>query len=127
MAITLDGIELPADLLWVDEYAHTPVKQTVSTAVDGSLIVEVPEQAMTKGRPITLAGGDNYAWIDRATLELVRAKQYQPGLVMTLTMRGSNYSVLFVQPGGIEANPVIDYNLPADADWYAVTLKFIEV
>jgi hypothetical protein len=125
MAITLDDITLPDDLIWIDEYAHTPVRQTVSTAVDGSLIVEAAAQA--KGRPITLAGGADYGWIERSILELLRAKQYQPGLTLTLTLRGTAYSVLFVQPGGIEAAPVIDYNTPDDSDWYTVTLKFIEV
>ncbi len=125
MSITLDAISLPADLIWADEYAHTPIKQTVSTAVDGSLIVEAAAQA--KGRPITLAGGADYAWIDRATLEQLRAKQYQPGLTMTLNLRGTAYSVLFTQPGGIEAAPVIDYNVPDASDWYTVILKFIEV
>jgi hypothetical protein len=125
MAITLDGITLPTDLIWVDEYAHTPVKQSVSVAVNGALIVEAAAQ--TKGRPITLQGGDEAAWIDRATLELIRAKQYQPGLTMTLVHNGTSYDVLFVQPGGIEARPVIDYNIPDNADWYAVTFKFIEV
>lgn len=125
MSILLDGIALPADLIWSDEYDHTPVKQTVSTAVDGSLIVEVAAQA--KGRPITLKGDENAAWIDRATLELIRAKQYQPALSMTLSMRGINYNVLFIQPGGIEAKPVIDYNQPGADDWYSITLKFFEV
>ena len=125
MSILLDGIALPADLIWSDEYDHTPVKQTVSTAVDGSLIVEVAAQA--KGRPITLKGDENAAWIDRATLELIRAKQYQPALSMTLSMRGVNYNVLFFQPGGIEAKPVIDYNQPGADDWYSITLKFFEV
>jgi len=125
MSITLDGIDLPADLIWIDEYAHTPVRQTVSTAVDGSLIVEAAAQ--TKGRPITLAGGADYGWMQRSILELLRAKQYQAGLTMMLNLRGTAYSVLFTQPGGIEAQPVVDYNTPDASDWYTVTLKFIEV
>jgi hypothetical protein len=125
MAISLDAIALPDDLIWADEYGYSPVKQTVSTAVDGTLIVEAAAQA--KGRPITLQGSDDAAWIDRATLELLRAKQYQPGLVMELIHNGTSYDVLFVQPGGIEAKPIIDYNVPAGEDWYSITLKFIEV
>jgi hypothetical protein len=123
--IALDGISLPVDLIWMDEYAHTPVKQTVTTAVDGSLIIEAAAQ--TSGRPITLQGGDDAAWIERDTLEQLRIKQYQAGLVMTLTQRSVNYRVMFVQPGGIEAKPVVDYNLPEAEDWYTITLKFIEV
>jgi hypothetical protein len=125
MAITLDDITLPDDLIWIDEYAHTPVRQTVSTAVNGSLIVEAAAQ--TKGRPISLAGGPDYGWMQRSILELLRAKQYQPGLTLTLTLHGTAYSVLFVQPDGIEAAPVVDYNTPDASDWYVVTLKFIEV
>ena len=125
MAISLDAITLPADLIWVDEYEHTPVKQAISTAVDGSLIIEAAAQI--KGRPITLQGYDNAAWIDRATLEALRAKQYQAALIMTLTLNGDSFSVLFMQPGGIAAKPVIDYNNPEAADWYTITLKFIEI
>jgi len=125
MTITLDAITLPADLIWSDEYAHTPVKQSVSTAVDGTLIVEAAAQ--TKGRPITLQGGRDFAWIDRATLEAVRAKQYQAALQMTLTVRGTAYQVLFMQPGGVDAQPIIDYSNPDSSDVYAVTLKFFEV
>lgn len=123
--ITLDAITLPADLIWVDEYAHTPVKQTVSTAVDGSLVIEA--DTLRTGRPITLQGDDNAAWIERSTLEALRAKQYQAALQMTLTVNGYAFNVLFTQPGGITAKPVIDYNNPDNADWYTVTLKFIEV
>jgi len=124
MSLTLDAITLPSDLLWNDEYAYTPVKQTISTAVDGSLIVEAA--AALAGRPITLAGGDDTAWCSRATLEALRLKQAQPGLVMTLNVFSVPHSVLFVQPG-ITAKPIVDFSNPDSGDWYAVTLKFIEV
>lgn len=125
MTISLDAITLPEDLIWVDEYAYTPVKQTINTAVDGSLVIEAA--AALAGRPMTLQGEDNAAWIDRSTLEALRAKQYQAALVMTLTLNGASFSVLFMQPDGIAARPVIDYNNPEAADWYTVTLKFIEI
>lgn len=123
--ITLDAISLPPDLIWVDEYAYTPVKQTINTAVDGSLVIEAA--AAQAGRPMTLQGGEDSAWIDRSTLEALRAKQYQAALVMTLTLNGDSFSVLFMQPDGIAAKPVIDFNNPDAADWYSVTLKFVEI
>jgi hypothetical protein len=125
MVITLDGIDLPSDLIWSDEYGYTPVQQSKSLAVDGTLIVEAA--AALKGRTITLQGGQDYGWIDRATLELVRAKQYDPGLVMTLILNGISYSVLFEQPDGLQASPIVDYAVPDDADYYSITLKFFEV
>jgi hypothetical protein len=124
MALTLDAITLPTDLLWVDEYAYTPVKQTINTAVDGSLVIEAA--AAQAGRPITLQGGDDYAWCNKTTLELLRLKQAQPGLVMTLTLLSVPHTVLFIQPG-ITAKQVQDFSNPASGDYYAVTLKFIEI
>jgi len=124
MALTLDSITLPTDLIWIDEYAWTPVKQSINTAVNGGLIIEAA--AALAGRPITLQGGDDYAWASKATLELLRLKQATPGLVMSLGLLGVTYSVIFAQPG-ITAKQVIDYSNPASEDWYAVTLKFIEL
>lgn len=125
MSLTLDAITLPSDLIWVDEYDYSPVRQTVATAVDGTLIVEVAAQQ--KGRIITLQGGADYAWIDKATLDSIRAKYIQPGLVMTLTLRGVSYSVIFAQPDGLKAALVVDYSNPDSTDFYTLTLKFIEV
>ena len=124
MALMLDSITLPTDLIWIDEYAWTPVKQSINTAVNGGLIIEAA--AALAGRPITLQGGDDYAWASKATLELLRLKQATPGLVMSLGLLGVTYSVIFAQPG-ITAKQVIDYSNPASEDWYAVTLKFIEL
>ena len=76
MALTLDSITLPTDLIWIDEYAWTPVKQSINTAVNGGLIIEAA--AALAGRPITLQGGDDYAWASKATLELLRLKQATP-------------------------------------------------
>lgn len=125
MTITLDAITLPDDLIWIDEYAYSPVKQTQSIAVDGTLIIEAAAQL--KGRPITLQGGTDYAWIDKATLEALRAKQYQAGLSMTLTLRGTAFNVLFAHPDGLDAKAIIDYSNPDSTDFYTLTLKFIEV
>lgn len=124
MIITLDGLTLPSDLIWFDEYDHSPVKQTITTAVDGSLIVE--SAAQLAGRPLTLKGGIDYGWIDRATLELLRLKQAQPGLIMALLHLGITYSLIFRQPA-INASPVIDFNTPDPVDWYVVTLTFIKL
>ena len=124
MALTLDSITLPTDLIWIDEYAWTPVKQSINTAVNGGLIIEAA--AALAGRPITLQGGDDYAWASKATLELLRLKQATPGLVMSLSLLDVTHSVIFAQPG-IEAKQIQDFSNPDSGDWNAVTLKFIEL
>ena len=37
--IILDGISLPVDLLWSDEWAASTVAQTVRRTLDGGLVV----------------------------------------------------------------------------------------
>lgn len=124
MAITLDALTLPSDLLWSDEYSYSPVKQTISQAIDGSLIVEAA--AALAGRPITLEGGQDYAWVPRSLLEDLRAKQNTAGLQMTLTHNGVAHTVIFDQPG-IQARPIELKGDPTGTTWYSVTLKFIKV
>lgn len=125
MATSLDGIELPDDLGWPDEYEWSPVKQGVSVAVDGTLLVEVAAQLA--GRPMRLSGGQDAGWVTRAVVNALLVKLYQPGLEMSLSYRGDTYAVIFAQPDGVVAQPVIDYADPADDDLYVLTLKLLQI
>jgi len=127
MTITLDAITLPDDLIWSDEYNWAPVSQSVKKSLTGALIIE--EAVQLKGRKITLKGGEGYAWIDKATLELLRAKLNTPNLTMTLTHNGTAYPVMFDRngSGGVSARGVYEVSDPDAAHIYSVTLKFIEV
>ena len=61
--LTLDGVELPEDLEWADEYTAWKVGQVVRYSLTGALIVQ--EAALQAGRPVTLQslelGGGDYA------------------------------------------------------------------
>lgn len=123
--MTLDTITLPADLLWVDEYRWTRVAQQVDIMADGAVVVQA--DAQQTGRPITLAGGDNFGWIDRTTLELLRAKANQPGLVMTLTLAdGTPRSVVFAEER-MSAVQIYEHSHPETDHPYRVTLHFLEL
>ena len=52
--MTLDDIELPDDLLWVNEYQWQPVAQETERTLTGALLVQ--EQAKLYGREIELSG-----------------------------------------------------------------------
>lgn len=123
--VMLDDIELPDDLGWEDEYNWSPVKQNVSIAVDGSLLIEAAVQLA--GRPMRLSGGQDSAWVTRATVNDLLIKLYQPALEMSLVYRGYTYAVIFAQPDGFVALPVIDYSDPDDADLYSITLKLLQI
>jgi hypothetical protein len=120
-------VALPDDLVWIDEFEFTAVAQRTGRTVTGALYVE--EVALSAGRPLTLQGGDDRAWIARSVLETLRTWAQTPNTLLTLNLRGTDYSVVFDRQGGkpVEARAVMPLadNDPADA--FVVTLHFLVV
>ena len=126
MAITLDSISLPDDLIWTDEYDWQGVEQSQSRSLGGRLFVQ--SRTVTKGRPLTLTGYVDAAWVYRSILDALSALAGE-NITMTLTLNdGSTYQVLFrYQDQAIEAAAVIDYNDPDAADFYTLVVKLVIV
>jgi hypothetical protein len=126
MSITLDALTLPADLIWIDEFDWTPVKQSESYTLTGALVLE--SGIKQAGRPITLAGTEQSGWAERTLVKALHAL-LEDDAVMTLTLHDSTaYSVKFdhgSQP--VQARPIIDFNNPADSDAYSLVVKFKQV
>lgn len=131
MAITLNAITLPQGLLWEEEFTWSPLAQATEYSLTGALIVE---QAIKQaGRPMTLIGGKDFAWITRAQVAILKAL-LDTGAVMTLTLHDARtFSVLPASD-----NPLSVYPLPRILDsgfadggngaWYVVeSIKLIEV
>ena len=128
MAIQLGTITLPTDLHWSDEFDWTPVAQGAEYTLAGALAIETG--VMQAGRPITLAGGEDRAWATRATVLLLQAAAALPGETMTLTLNDARtFTVAFRHSDGapVEARPIVPFNTPAAGDWYALTLRLMEV
>ena len=129
MAVILDGITLSIDLIWLDEYGFSHVTQTVKKSLTGALIVQEAIQA--KGRKIALKGGQDAAWIDKATADLLQAKVDTVDLTMTLVWHGVSYNVMFDRSGNISPVSLKEIYELADPDVdhvYAITiLKLFEV
>lgn len=130
MATTLQygvtTITLHDDMLWVDEFDWQATVQRAARTIAGSLIVE--SHARTKGRPVTLAAGADYAWMPRSTVLALYAAADLPGQKFVLTLRGAAYTVQFnLEAGALEAQPVVDYSDPDATDWYVVTVRLLEV
>jgi hypothetical protein len=133
--ITLDEIELPADMEWPDRFTGWKVGQDIQTSVEGSLIVQ--QSARQAGRPITLKSivgermGDG-AVVDFATVQALQAK-VDAGESMTLTIPTYDsapeiFTVMFDQSSPIEARPWDWWRAkPAAGDRWSITLKFIVV
>ena len=92
--MTLDGIELPDDLLWVDEFDWSPVAQDIDRSLTGALMVQ--EQAKLFGRPITLTGGNEAGWVTRATvLELMALAKLPSKSMLLILADGREFQVYF--------------------------------
>ncbi len=127
MSDTLAGIALPAQLHWDDEFAWSPVGQAIDVALDGALVVE--ESAQQAGRPMTLRGGVDRAWAQRATVAQLYALAAQPAQQHTLVYRGETYTVIFDRRSGapVEARALWEDAEPEDTDDYELTLRLLQV
>jgi len=131
MAITLtDGttvLELDPDLYWDDEFAWAAVEQSMTRGLTGKPIIQVGLRQ--HGRPITLRPfDDRSAWMTRADMAQLRAWADIPGQVLTLTLRGTAYTVMFRHHDQAHAaEPVVFFSDPASLDWLLVTLRFMTV
>lgn len=122
MAVTLGGIALPDDIVWLDEFAHQQVGQARERTLTGAQVIE--ETALTAGRPITLGGG---VWVARSMVLALRTLAADAAETHTLDLRGDAYSVALVRPNPMTATPVVRYANPEAADFYDITLRLITV
>lgn len=123
-------VELPEDLLWTDELTWSPVAQSTERGIFGTLIVDVMQRH--GGRPITLQGSGDSAWIERGTLRQIAAWLAIPGLRLRLDIRGELFEVIFDHGADettrtITMEDVIDYSDKQDQDYYcSLVLRFLE-
>jgi hypothetical protein len=115
-------LTLPDDLEWIDKYIWTTTKENINTALNGALVIQTAQQ--TVGRPITLQGGADYAWLSRDDIEKLQ-QLADAGENMTLTFKdNTTYSVRFrYSQGAFEANPIA----PNWDKFGDITIRLMEV
>lgn len=125
------ALMLPEDLYWEDEWAWTPVAQTLTRSVTGAAILQIGTR--TGGRPITLASRDRVSgWMRLGEVIQLQSWAARPGAVFTLRWRGQVWSVRF-RPGtgdteaAVIGEPVVYYSDPLPDDWVIPTLRLITV
>lgn len=128
MAVTLEGITLPTDIAWTNEFSGFGVGQVITPTLTTALVVE--EIAQTAGRQISLETGDD-SWVERSVVLALDALAKVPldDTTLTLNWHGTNYDVVFDRSSGaaVEAEEV--YQLAGSdqgADHvYSLTLRLI--
>lgn len=125
--IALDGISLPKDLLWTDEWGASKVVQTVRRTLDGGLVVFYGERRA--GLPITLQSQPDAGWLTRAQVEAIALRAESPGGIYSLTLRGETRQVMFRHQDepAFDAEPLIPLADPQPGDFYIATIKLMTV
>lgn len=126
ITLTHEGVvaELPDRLLWIDEYAWSPVVTEARTGTNGMLLVHVGTRLA--GRPISLDGHGGNAWITRAQCDQMDAWAALAGATFTLLLRGAARTVLLIE---FQAEPIwklLDGEHTPEL-LYVPSFKFIEV
>lgn len=125
------ALPLPDDLLWTDEHAWSPAVTSVSYLLTGALLVQ--SAAKQAGRPITLVGPSDMAWVTRAAVNQLHGWAAAPLAAgsgrFELTLRDARvFTVAFRhQEAAIEAEPVLGFPAQADTDFYRITLRLMQI
>ncbi len=119
---TLDGIALPDGLEWIDQYASSPIAQSVLRTLGGALVTY--QQNLTDGMPITLLAQDRVAWFDQTQVNSIKVIADVAGGIYSLDLDGDVYNVMFrhQEPPAVDFAPVMPH-----ADYYFGTIKLMTV
>lgn len=107
------------DLIWEDEDQWDALVQSAEHTLSGALVIE--EATRLSGRPVTLAGGEPFAWLTRAQVAALRSLGAAAGAVLTLTLLDASTRRVTPRrdgPGGawleVRPLPVVGDSGPAD-------------
>lgn len=125
---TLNGIELPRNLVWGDRFDYCPIKQTTSKTVTGHVVIQ--RGRMVEGRPITLTGAKQSAWLKQSEADALAALRLLDD-PLTLVYAGDTFKVRFnlSDANHLPIRPVLD-GCPVDdpdALCYVERIALIEV
>ena len=124
------ALDLPPDLIWVDELTASNVVQRSKRSAFGTLIMSAMQ--LQGGQRITLQGEGGSAWIERRALKQIKQWGSVPGLRLDLDIRGETFSVVFDHGDADETRAlgmqsVIDFCDKQDEDYYgSLVLRFLE-
>jgi hypothetical protein len=122
---------LPDDLLWSDEHSWSPATASVSYLITGALLVQ--SALKQAGRPMTLTGAQDMAWVTRSCVQTLYEWAAVPLAENTgrfeLTLFDARiFNVAFRHAeGAIEAEPITGFTARSDSDFYRITLKLMQI
>lgn len=123
MSVMLDNLELPEEMIWLDEAQWSDVEQSTAYALSGALLIDGATKLA--GRTMTL-GGDN-CWAQWSLCKQLIALSNEFGRKMNISLEdGRRYTVMFRHGDGdcVEISRIYERQ-PRDEDWCRLTLRFL--
>lgn len=125
--IILDGIHLPGDLVWEDEFEWSVIERSnASFSLGGTPILD--ENSKTAGRLITLTAKQESRgpiWVTRDIVTALLDKNAMPAHSMTLTLSDSRTFTVRFNGIGVEATPVFHIMPHENVDRYYLKIYLI--
>lgn len=124
-------LALPDDLLWSDEHAWSSAVASTTYLVTGALLIQ--SATRQAGRPITLQGAPDMAWVTRSVVEQLRGWAATPvgsstGRFNLTFADGRAFTVVFRHSEvPMQAEPVLGIPARTNSDFYRLTLRFLEI
>lgn len=129
----LDGVSLSLsdDLLWSDEHSWSPAVSSVSYLLGGAMLVQ--SALRVGGRPITLVGAVDMAWVTRGTVNALRDWAAIPLSATAgrfrLVMQGARTFIVAFRhtETAVDSEPVTGFAARGDLDYYRITIRLMEI
>ena len=117
------SLNLGNNVVWVDQFQHNPVPQTIETGLDGAVVIEHVGQ-LAGGRPITL----NCGWIKKELVDqLIIFKNDLAKQDLKLTFNTDTFLCTWKHSeGGVLVTPVSEQTIYGVKDYFSVSLFLIE-
>jgi len=122
--ITLDALELPSELIWIDEYSWSKVRVNEKLSLSGVRNIAENKLPADSGRPVTLTS--DYAWIKKSYLDILFNWSEELNKEMILIFHNfATYNVRFrhIEYPVIEATQVLNTAFHDNNTYYNLIIK----
>ena len=122
--ITLDALQLPDEMIWIDEYSWSKVRISEKLSLSGVRNITENRLPSDSGRPITLTS--DYAWIRKSYLDILFNWSEELNKEMVLILHNfATYNVRFrhIEYPVIEADQIVNTAFDDSNTYYNLVIK----
>lgn len=123
--ISIQGVELNPNMIWVDRNSWVGVSQSVQRTLGGQLIVTA--RGLVGGQPVTLSSIEDQGWLTSEQVNAVQALADIPGGIFDLDINGMVRKVMFrhEESPAFVTTPLIPRLEPQPGDYFICTIKLM--